>query len=126
MSSTKAKLVAKKHESEGTPSYGDAVRACSEGIVAEYKQYASDTRQRLLEAKRGSKQWWSLCRELLRQRTRVQGIPALKSEEGNWVHDSKAKTDLLASHFNGKNVIPNAVINEYTAVDNLHQQQREQ
>jgi hypothetical protein len=80
----------------------------------EYRSYAEKSRQELLEARRGSRQWWTLCRELLMQRTRIEGIPALKAEDGSWVHDPMSKAELSAGTFNSKNVLPELVENEYT------------
>ena len=47
------KLVADKHAATGTPRYEAAVKACSEGMMNEYKLFASDIRKKLLETSQG-------------------------------------------------------------------------
>ena len=79
---------------------------------------------KLLEAKRGTKQWWTICRELLLQRTKTQSVPALRSDEGEWVREPKSKADLLAKAFSGKYVLPDASVNEYTVVQRISQHQK--
>ena len=51
------------------------------------------------------------------QRTRVQGVPALKAKNGDWRHEAKSKADLLAEELNGKFVLPDGEINEYSLVE---------
>ena len=48
-----------------------------------------------MEANRGTKQWWTLSQELLMQRAKVESIPALRADDGNWVHDPLDKAELL-------------------------------
>jgi hypothetical protein len=110
-------LVALKRATEGTDRCEGAVRTCSEKIMDEYRSYAEKSRQKLLEARRGSRQWWTICREVLSQRTRVQGVPALKAKNGDWRHEAKSKADLLAEELNGKFVLPDGEINEYSLVE---------
>jgi hypothetical protein len=110
-------LVAAKRAAEGTAEYGDAVRQCSERILEEYHAYAHKARQDLRECRSGSKVWWTLSRELLRQQTKVQSIPALKSNDGSWIHEPQGKAELLAATFTGKNIIPEPCVNDYTDVD---------
>lgn len=107
-------LVADKHAATGTTEYEAAVKACSAGMLSEYNLYTLDARKKLLEAKSGSKRWWTLSRELLMQRTKVQNMPALKADNGSWMHESAHKAELLANTFNGKNVLPELSENEYT------------
>ena len=73
-------LVWKKHQANGTPEYQHAVRECSEGKMVELQRYAQQSRKRLLDARRGSKLWWTLSRAPLMQKTSMQGIPALRTE----------------------------------------------
>ena len=113
------KLVADKHAATGTPRYEAAVKACSEGMMNEYKLFASDIRKKLLEAKPGSKQWWTLSRDLLLQITKVQSIPALKTEGGEWLHGPREKADLFANTLNGKYTLPIPIVNTYTVIQQL-------
>ena len=110
-------LVASKREAAGKPHYDEAVKLCSAGILAQYNTYTALSRQRLLNARKGSKQWWNLCREMLSQKAKTQSIPALKSPEGKWIYGPSDKADLIASAFSQKNVLPEPVINEYTALE---------
>ena len=107
-------LVAAKRGATEKAEYAKCVKACSEGIMAEYNSYAARSRQALLDARRGSKQWWMLSRELLMQRTKIDSIPALRSDDGCWAHGPSGKAQLLAETFNGKNVLPESSENAYT------------
>ena len=117
-------LVAKKHAASGTPDFAEAVQECSKGIVEEFTKYACEARKKLCEAKRGSKLWWTMCRELLLQRTKTQSIPALKMDDGTWVHDPTGKANLFATAFSGKNVLPDVALNDYTIVQRATWQQK--
>ena len=61
--------------------------------------------------------WWNLSRELLSQRSKVQGIPTLKSEHGEWAHAPADKADLIARTLDGKNVLPIQLKNQYSYVE---------
>ena len=117
-------LVATKHAASGTPHFAEAVQECSKGIVEEFMKYASEARKKLCEAKRGSKLWWTMSRALLLQTTKTQSIPALKTDDGTWVHDPTGKANEFAKAFRGKNELPNAVTNDYTIVQRATQQQK--
>ena len=54
----------------------------------------------------------------------MQTIPALKSDECAWVQEAKATADLFAVSFNGKNVLPDEVVNAYTSIQRITQQQK--
>ena len=73
----------------------------------------------VVNARGGSKQWWTLSRELLSQQAKVQSIPALKSEDGTWMYEPASKADLLAGPFSAKSCIPEPVENEYRVLE-LH------
>ena len=84
--------------------------------MVEYNNYAWRSRQRLLDAKTGSKPWWALSRELLSQRAKIQSIPALRSPDGKWVHTATGKANLIAGVLCTKNVLPAEMINDYTVL----------
>ena len=107
-------LVAAKRAAMGSSEYEGAIKTCSVAIMAEYNAYSSRSRKELLNARRGSKQWWNLSLELLSQQAKPQKIPALKSDDGGWVHEPADKANLLANTFGSKNVLPQLVTNEYT------------
>ena len=111
-------LVAAKHAAtSGTPEHEAAVQACSAAIMTEYNAYCAQARQMLVEARRGSKQWWSLSRELLSQQAKIQSIPALKSPSSCWTYDAHGKAELLAASLSSKSILPAPVANEYTELD---------
>ena len=119
-----AQVIAEKRAAEGTPAYEDAVKACSVAIMKGYTDYAARAKQALLSSRSGSKLWWNLSREQLSQKAKVQSIPALKSEEGVWVHAPTTKADLLARTFSSKNILPERVANEYTDLEGTAFQQK--
>ena len=116
-------LVAKKHAANGTPDFAEAVRACSKGIAEEFAKFATETRRKLIEAKRGTKLWWTMSWELLLQRTKTQSIPTLKAEDGSWVQEPKGNADLFAKAFSSKNVLPAVTVNDYTTFQRASRQQ---
>ena len=64
-----------------------------------------------------------MSRELLLQRTKTQSIPALKADDGSWVHEPTGKTNLFAKAFSCKSVLPVAAVNDYTTVQQISRQQ---
>jgi hypothetical protein len=65
-----------------------------------------------------------MSRALLLQRTKTQSIPALKMDDGTWVHDSTDKANVFARAFSGKDVLPDVAINVYTTVQAATHQQK--
>ena len=57
-------LVAKKHAGSGTPDFAEAVQECSKAIGEVSAKYAGEARKKLGDARRGSKLWWIMSREL--------------------------------------------------------------
>ena len=82
------KHVAEKQAAAETPAFAEAAKACSSAIIIEYDMYCTRSRQILVNAQKGSKQWWGLSRELLLQKTRIERIPALKSSDGRWLYEA--------------------------------------
>jgi hypothetical protein len=102
-----------KQDAYGTSAYQTAVNACSTAIMKEYT-YCFQVRRMLVGARRGSKQWWNLSRELFSQQAKIENIPALKSGDGCWVYEPGSKSEILAECFGGKSILPGPVVNEYT------------
>ena len=118
-------IVAEKRDAEGTPAYEDAVKACSAAIMEGYSKYAVQAKETLLNARSGSKRWWNLSCELLSQKAaKVQSIPALKPEQGEWVHAPFDKADLLATTSSNKSILPEREANEYFDVEWITIRQR--
>ena len=67
LTDTIVQLVEAKRAAVGPIEYEAAVKACSDGIMAEYNAYSLQARQALLKARTGSKQWWSPSRPSLKQ-----------------------------------------------------------
>ena len=109
--------MADKRAAEGTPAYGNAVKACSEAIMDGYNKYTAGAKEKLCDAQSGSKQCWNLSRELLSQLAKTQSIPAMKSENGEWVLEQTDEANLLARTFGSKNVLPEQATNEYSDLE---------
>ena len=62
----------------------------------------------------GSKQWHSKARELLGDEPKTCNIPALKSDDGNWVITAKGKADLLATTMAAKHKLAPAQNNKFS------------
>ena len=62
-------------------------------------------RAKIATLKRGSKQWWSLNRELLNKKAKISSIPPLR-DGPNWLADPKEKANLFAKTFSDKAKLP--------------------
>ena len=58
------------------------------------------------------------------RRAKVESFPALRADDGSWVHDPLDKAELLAGTFNGKNVLPDIAMNEYTELERSQRTQK--
>ena len=77
-------LIESKRKAEGTPGEAQAKLACSIGLAAERQRYVANLNGTLRTLPRGSKLWWIKSRELMRMQGKHQGIPALRTDDGNW------------------------------------------
>ena len=77
-------LVRRKHEAEGSSSYPEAVKQCSEGLLQAYRSYIARPRRELRDCTKGSKRWWKLSHALMNKPEKNCSIPALKLADGNW------------------------------------------
>jgi hypothetical protein len=109
--------VRRRSAAEGTAQEAEAVDKCGEIMCRARRRYEETVRGRLSKMKPNDKQWWSLARQLLRKKTRVGSIPALRDEGSEWLFSAKAKADRLASVFASKYALPPAVANEYCTID---------
>ena len=105
-----------KSKAVGTARELETRLACSLGLAAERSKYAIDLSKSLLQIPRGSKEWWTKSRELLRMKGTCDGIPALKAEDGSWVRTALDKANLLATTFAGEIHVPAAEENEYSVL----------
>ena len=67
--------------------------------------------------KKGSNQYWKKSATVLGAPGKTCSIPALKNEDGSWITASKDKANILAKTFKSKNVLPDKVENEYSALN---------
>ena len=109
-------LVQEKADAQGSVQEAALTQACSEGVLQEFHEWVRKTRDAIARLPRGSKQWWTKTRELLMKAQKVCSVPALKSEEGEWVRDAKGKADLLADTFARKNLMREAEENQFSGV----------
>ena len=88
--------------------------SCSIGLAAEREQYVMKLHASLREMPRGSKAWWTKSRELLRKKGKCDGIPALKTDAGEWAMAPGDKAKLFAESFVGQITLPDIRHNEYS------------
>ena len=92
-------LVEEAKAAEGTPVHLNKLRACSEGILAEYTTYVEETKKKLKQLPRSSKAWWKLIKYLQGKAEKNSSIPTLKGNDGTWAKLPEEKAELLASTF---------------------------
>ncbi len=109
-------LVARKRDAVGTAEEAEATNKCTEGLKAEFDKFVEQTKVELGELPRGSKQWWSKTRDLLRQKTKSGAVPALRSSDGAWVMEAVAKADLFAKMFGEKYGLAGESENRFTTL----------
>ena len=91
-----------KRNAEGTPSYGDTLKACSEVILEEFNMYVARTREKMKNLPRGSKRWWTMSKTLASRSDKNSNVPPLKTTDKEWVMDAESKADLLLRTFTSK------------------------
>ena len=77
-----------------------------------YAVYISKMREELRSLPKGSKKWWSLSKVLMDNAPAKSGIPSLREQGGDWIHDGKSKADLLAHSFSSKYTLPDEIEEE--------------
>ena len=70
--------VRRKHAAQGTEQEESAARECSNIMLEEHYDFIGNMRQRFVDAKPSSKNWWSNARRLMDRKQRVSNIPDLK------------------------------------------------
>ena len=115
-----------KNDAEGTPLERQAAEKCSAGILAGFLEYTRKCAERLRGLLSSSKAWWAKSRQLLDMKPKTSNIPALKSDSGNWVFDSKEKPNSFSKTFTAKYTLIPAAQNRYTdIIQNKHVQLKE-
>ena len=97
MNDTVLDLVSRRVQAQGTKEEAAANRACSEGILEQYRLWAARSRQELLDMDRGSKEWWTKSRALLSGKVRTCSVPALLAGEGQWAKSAQGKADICGA-----------------------------
>ena len=108
--------IEKKIEAVGSKDEQRAAELCSAVIVGEYEKYKTRMREKLKEARPGTKYWWQLSRQLLQMKGRTSSIPALKDPDGTWAMGAADKAELFKKTFAAKQYLPEAVVNEYSVL----------
>ena len=67
-------LIREKRQAEGTPAYKLLAEQCSRGLFNEYCKFTKQTREKLRNLRRGSKQWWRLSAQLMDKSAVSSGI----------------------------------------------------
>ena len=114
-------LVRKKRLAWGTPGQFEASLLCSQGLLQRYRAFISLTKSKLRAAKRGSKSWWKISKQLMLKSTSPSSIPALRCPgSSGWALSPADKADLLADTFVSKWHLPDPVLNLYSYVPSAH------
>ena len=98
--------LAKKHSAEGKPDYAEECRRCNATLMEERNKYLDVLKTKLSNLGRGSKQWWNITKQMLRNRVQIKFFPPLKTIDGEWKIEPKDKANALAKHFESKFRMP--------------------
>ena len=112
------RLVSARQQAAGTTDEPQVAKSCSEGILEEFHKWVKSMREKISQLPRGSKQWRRNTQDLLMKSQRVSNIPALKTNEGDWLRDSTAKADRLAATLARKNIMQPAQLNAFSEMAN--------
>ena len=106
-------LVDAKRTAEGTPFEK----------AAAYHDYTARTAQKMRCIKPSSKLWWKKAKEVMKHEAQVSSIPALESNDGEWVLDAQGKANLFAVTFAEKCKLPRLCYNSHTVCTQCHELQ---
>ena len=106
-------LLRQQNESIDTSDLPAARDRCTAGFRGAQNEFSKMTRDKLREA--SSKDLWELSKDLLAKRSGHDNIPPLRSWDV-WAKDPVSKASLLATTFVLKAVLPEHVINEFSAI----------
>ena len=113
-------LVDAKRTAEGTPFEKEATLACSAGLAPAYRPYCAENAlyQALFQVVVEKK-----AKEVMKHEAQVSSIPALKSNDGEWVLDAQGKANLFAVTSAEKCKLPRLCYNSYTVCTQCHELQ---
>ena len=109
-------LVAERCAAQGTPQEADAAAPCSSGLLAEYKKWVLQTRDKFKKLPRMAKHWWKTSRELTQRRSNTSNSPTLVSAEEKTIRDPVEKAQAFADHCSSRFAVPEVEENEYSSV----------
>ena len=112
-------LIQEKINAEGSDEYKQKQKACTEGLLLEHSKYIQRTKEKLAALKPSAKKWWKLSNTLMLKANQTSAIPPIKTENGTWCLNAADKANAFADSFRNKFFMPEAEMNEYTAVDNV-------
>jgi len=95
-----------KNQAENTPAFAQAQEQCSTVLAQAYQDHIKQLKLKISKLSKADKSWWRLNRELLDKQARVSAIPPLRTQDGKWHLDSKAKADVFAAAFGAKCSLP--------------------
>ena len=79
------------------------------------------TAQKMRCIKPSSKLWWEKAKEIMKHEAQVRSIPALKSNDGEWVLDAQGKANLFAVTLAEECKLPRLCHNTYTVCTQCHE-----
>ena len=68
---------------------------------------------------RGVTEWWTKSVKLRQKKGTVSSIPALRQDDGKWLHNAKDKANLFVSTLSRKFTMADAESNEYTMLGSI-------
>ena len=108
-----AEAIEAKNQATAGADFTAARDKCATVLNNAYKEYTAKLKARIAQLPRGSKQWWSLNRELLNKKARLSSVPPLRDSNGLWLMEPKAKADLFASTWHSKSTLPDPVEDQF-------------
>ena len=87
-----------------------------------YQGHVQKLRAKIAKLKKSDKAWWRLNAELLQKRAKQSSIPPLRTSDGKWHLESKAKADIFAAIFSEKNALPDPVEDQFVGAPTQFQE----
>ena len=98
--------VAAKRAAQGTPSELARTSECSKVLLQTFHAHRPRLRVKLRALPRGSKKWWRLNKQLMKQTKPTTSVPPLKRNDGSWAASPVDRANLLAETFEDKGTLP--------------------
>ena len=98
--------IASKHAAEDTDSYAAKASACQTVLREAHQAHLSKVKSGMDQLPRGSKQWWSLAKQLMHKKSSTSIFPPIKDVSGVWRRDAEGKANAFATCWKAKNRLP--------------------